>query len=67
MLSLEHSKHFETSFNALFGTFKTSLLQLGLWNIQNIEKMFWMFQTSLNPPSLPPSLLPPPSFGTFRT
>jgi hypothetical protein len=46
---------FETSLNAPFGTFKTSLLQLGLWNIQNIEKMFWMFQTSLNPPSLPPS------------
>lgn len=48
---------FETSFNAPFGTSKTSLLQLGLWNIQNIEKMFWMFQTSLNPPSLPPSSL----------
>jgi hypothetical protein len=54
---------FKTSFNAPFETFKTSLLQLRLWNIQNIEKMFWMFQTSLNIPSL----LPTPSFGTFRT
>jgi hypothetical protein len=53
---------FETSFNAPFGTFKTSLLQLGLWNIQNIEKMFWMFQTSLKHLSLPP-----PPFGAFRT
>jgi hypothetical protein len=30
---------FETSLNAPFGTFKTFLLQLELWNIQNIKEL----------------------------
>jgi hypothetical protein len=51
---------FETSFNAPFETFKTSILQFKLWNIQNIYFTVQALEHSKH-------LFYSSSFGTFRT